>query len=89
MRREPALCMRVMTLCKLLGVVSPVLIDFWLRFAFPPVSHWFTWFAKRKEHNVSWALFSSPHTFTSIKVFPWPLKHGSMRCVSFEFLKGT
>mmetsp|Transcript_3134 Transcript_3134/g.9127 ORF Transcript_3134/g.9127 Transcript_3134/m.9127 type:complete len:227 (-) Transcript_3134:2601-3281(-) len=59
-----------------------------LRFGLPPVVHWLTWLAKRSEQRVSWLLFASGPTLTAISVFPCPLKHGSMRCVNFEFRKG-
>ena len=59
------------------------------RLALPPVLHWLACLANRSEHRVSWALLCSGERFTRSRVLPWPLRHGSMRCVNFELRKGT
>ena len=61
---------------------------FALRWGLPPVLHSPTCWAKRREHTVSWACDSSGATFTTIKVFPLPLRQGSIRCVNLELRKG-
>mmetsp|Transcript_25852 Transcript_25852/g.73888 ORF Transcript_25852/g.73888 Transcript_25852/m.73888 type:complete len:219 (-) Transcript_25852:2774-3430(-) len=58
------------------------------RLGLPPVVHWLTWLAKRREQRDSWLFASSGPTFTAISVLPWPLRQGSIRCVSFELRNG-
>jgi len=58
-------------------------------FGLPPVSHWETCDAKFILHLVSPVLSASGLTLTTISVLPLALRHGSIKCVNLEFLKGT